>query len=59
MNKTETNKNIFNQIIKNCDGKKKNDDFLIFTKKCQELKEKTKKLLDNYINLGIICINQK
>ena len=59
MNKTETNKNIFNQIIKNCDGKKKNDDFLIFTKKCQELKEKTKKLLDNYINLGIIFINQK
>ena len=59
MNKTEKNKNIFNQIINNCDEKKKNDDFLIFTKKCQELKERTKKLLDNYINLGIICINQK
>ena len=59
LNKTEKNKNIFDQIIKNCDEKKKNDDFLIFTKKCQELKEKTKKLLDNYINLGIFCINQK
>ena len=59
MNKTEKNKNIFNQIIKKCDEKEKNDDFLIFTQKCQELKEKTKKLLDNYINLGIFCINQK
>ena len=52
LNKTEKNKhNNFNQND-NCVQKKKNDDFSKFTEKCEKLKEKTKQLLNRYIDLG-------
>ena len=50
MNKTEKNKSLF---VKNKDYiNKKKENISIFINKCQELKEKTKILLDKYINLG-------
>ena len=50
MNKTEKNKSLF---VRNKDYiNKKKENISIFINKCQQLKEKTKILLDKYINLG-------
>ena len=45
MNINEKSKSIFHK------ENQKKEEFLKFTKKCEELKEKTKKVLGNYINL--------
>ena len=53
MNKTEKNQSFFNHDNNNNNDKNgKKEDFMNFIQKCQELKEKTKNLLDKYINLG-------
>ena len=48
MNKTEKNKNF---VHKTNNENKNKEEFFTFSKKCQELKGKTIKLLNNYINL--------
>lgn len=54
LNKTEKNKS--NVIKINNLEDKKSGDFLQFFQKCKELKEKTKNILDKYINLAdILC----
>ena len=52
MSKREKNKNNF---IINIEKKENSEEFLKFCKKCQELKTKTKNLLDKYINLSDMC----
>ena len=49
MSKREKNKN------NNFEEKENSEEFLKFCKKCQELKDKTKNLLDKYINLSDMC----
>ena len=57
MNKTEKNEIFLKKD--NTYKNKKNEDILDFVKKCQELKEKTKNLLDKYIILGEYLYNSK
>ena len=58
MNKTEKKKSFINQD-NDCKNNNKKEDFLNFMKKCQELKDKTKNLLDKYINLGDFLYKSK
>lgn len=59
MNKTGNNKYYFNKG-ENGDGDraKKNDEFLLFANKCEELKIKTKNLLDKYTDLSDSLYNK-
>ena len=53
MNKTVKNNNNYSTKVENDDyGIPKNEEFFIFSTKCEELKKKTKNLLDKYIDLG-------
>lgn len=54
MNKTEKNNNnvYLNKIEDDFYTTPKNEEFFIFASKCEELKKKTKILLDKYIDLG-------
>ena len=56
--KNEKN-NIYNNIVEDGDGNKNNLQFLEFTKKCEELKEKSFNLLDKYIDLSDILYKSK
>ena len=59
MNKTENNKYYFNKGENDDgDGAKKEDEFLLFTNKCEELKIKTKNLLNKYIDLSDSLYNK-
>ena len=58
MNKTEKNKSFVNQYIIHNENKV-NGEFLNFIKKCQELKDRTKNLINKYIDLGNIINKAK
>mgnify|MGYP006873025148 CR=1 FL=1 len=60
MNKTEKNKsNHYNNGKYNNTKNKENEEFYKFTQKCEELKKKTRQLLNNFINLGEFIQNSK
>ena len=52
LNKTEKNQSYINKDNDNECAERKDSEFLKFTKKCMELKEKTKNLLSKYIDLS-------
>ena len=59
MNKTGNNKYYFNKGENGDRGRaKKNDEFLLFANKCEELKIKTKNLLDKYTDLSDSLYNK-
>ena len=59
MNKTEKNKYNHNNDKDNTSKNKVNEEFNNITKKCEELKKRTRQLLDNFINLGEAIQNSK
>jgi len=59
MNKTEKNKKKNNNDKDNTTKNKVNEEFCIFTQKCEELKKRTSQLLNNFINLGEAIQNLK
>ena len=59
MNKTEKNKKKNNNDKDNTTKTKVNEEFCIFTQKCEELKKRTSQLLNNFINLGEAIQNLK
>jgi len=59
MNKTEKNRHNHNNDKDNNTKNKVNEEFNIFTKKCEDLKKRTRQLFDNFINLGEAIQNSK